>query len=102
MRKVRSLARHAGGTRGGGGEAGMKRRTTEEIERADLEVEESREVGRRKDAHELFRTGGEDAGAGTVEVDAPEGGIGVDVSTEREVENAEESGTPTEGVDPNW
>ena len=98
LRRAKSSARRTGGTRAGGGEAGMEKPTTEEVGRVDLEVEESPEAGRSKDAQDFFRTGGADAGAGAVEVDAAEGGVGVEVSAEGEGATAVESGTSMEDV----
>jgi hypothetical protein len=60
-----SSARRTGGTREGGGEAGMEKPTTEEVGSEDLEAEPaSPTVGRSKDAHDFLRTGGADAGVG--------------------------------------
>jgi hypothetical protein len=72
--------------------------TTEEVGRDDLEVEESPEAGRSKDAQDFLRTGGADAGTGAVDVDAAGGGVGVEVSAEGEGAAAAESGTSTESV----
>ena len=98
LRRARSSARRTGGTRAGGGEAGIEKPTTEEVGRVDLEVEESPKAGRSKDAQDFLRTGGTDAGTGVVEVDAVEGGVGVEVSAEGEGATTVESGTSTEVV----
>lgn len=98
LRRARSSARRTGGTRAGGGEAGIEMPTTEEVGRDDLEVEESPAAGRSKDAQDFLRTGGADTGTGAVEVDATEGGVGVEVSAEGEGAAGAESGTSTERV----
>lgn len=73
----------------------MEKPTTEEVGRDDLEVEESPEAGRSKDAQDFLRTGGADAGTGAVEVAAVEGGVGVEVSAEEEGTTVVESGIST-------
>ena len=98
LRRAKSSARRTGGTRAGGGEAGMEMPTTEEVGRDDLEVEVSPEAGRSKDAQDFLRTGGADTGAGAVDADAAEGGVGVEVSAEGEGLTAAESRTSTERV----
>jgi hypothetical protein len=98
LRRARSSARRTGGTRAGGGEAGIEMPTTEEVGRDDLEVEESPGAGRSKDAQDFLRTGGADTGTGAVDADAAEGGVGVEVSAEGEGVTAAESGTSTERV----
>ncbi len=98
LSRARSSARRTRGTRAGGGEAGIEKPTTEEVGRDDLEVEESPDAGRSKDAQDFLRSGGADAAAGAVEVAAAGGGVGVvDISAERERANATDSETSTEG-----
>lgn len=92
LRRAKSSARRTGGTRAGGGEAGMEMPTTEEVGRDDLAVEVSPEAGRSKDAQDFLRTGG------AVDADAAEGGVGVEVSAEGEGLTAAESRTSTERV----
>lgn len=48
LRIARSSGRRTEGTQAGGGEAGMERRTAEEVGRDELEVEGSSEAGRSK------------------------------------------------------
>ena len=75
----------------------MEKPTTEEVGRVDLEVEESPEAGRSKDAQDFLRTGGADVGTGAVEVDAA-GGVGVEVSADGEGATVAGSGTSTERI----
>ena len=76
----------------------MGKSTTGEVGRDDLEVEESPEAGRSRNAQDFLRTGRADDGASAVEVDAAEGRIGVEGSAEGEGATAAVSGTSTEGV----
>lgn len=106
-----SSARRTGGTSEGGGEAGMEKPTTEEVGSEDLEAEvASPAVGRSKDAHDFFRTGGADAGvgvdvdagavasAGTAEEETASEGVSTVVSSD-EVGSAGGGSGTSEGVD---
>jgi hypothetical protein len=68
LRRVRKYVSGKGGTRDGGGEAGMERRTTDGAGSKGLEVEVA---SASQDVNDVFRIGGVDAGTGA--------GVGVGV-----------------------